>query len=70
MFYITRKASYSSSIIQLGAAYILVAEATTIRNESRVAVQASFMNIHIERDNKILIQPVQGHNQTPWEIQV
>jgi len=70
MFYITRMASYSSSIIQLGAAYILVAEATTIRNESRVAVQASFMNIHIRRDNKILIQAVQGHNQTPQEIQV
>ena len=33
-------------------------------------VEAGFSNIHIERDNKILIQAVQGRIQPPWEIQV
>ena len=48
----------------------MVAEATAIRNGLRAAITAGFTNIHIEGDNKILIQAVQGRIQTPWEIQV
>jgi len=54
----------------LGAASILVAEATAMRNGIRAAVQAGFTNIHIEGDNKVLIQEVQGQIQPPWEIHV
>ena len=52
----------------LGAASILVAEATAMRNGLRAAAQVGFTNIHIEGDNKILIQAVQGCIQPPWEI--
>lgn len=48
----------------------MVAEATAMRNGIRAALQAGFTDIHIEGDNKILIQAVQGHIQVPWEIQV
>ena len=56
---------WTSHLIQarafnLGAASILVTEATAMRNGLRAAVMARFNNIHIEGDNKILIQPVQG----------
>jgi len=54
----------------LGAASILIAEATAMRNGVRAALEAGFNNIHIEGDNKILIQAVQGRIQPPWEIQV
>jgi len=54
----------------LGAASILVAEATAMRNGLRTAIEAGFNNIHIEGDNKTLIQAVQQHIQPPWEIQV
>jgi len=45
-------------------------EAIAMRKGIRAAVQAGFTKIHIEEDNKILIQAVQGHIQMPWEIQV
>ena len=54
----------------LGAASVLIAEATAMRNGLRAAIEAGFSNIHIEGDNKILIQAVQGRIQPPWEIQV
>lgn len=54
----------------LGGASVLVAEATAMRNGIKAALQAGFTDIHIEGDNKILIQAVQGHIQVPWEIQV
>ena len=54
----------------LGATSILVAEATAMRNGLRTAIEAGFNNIHIEGDNKTLIQAVQQHIQPPWEIQV
>jgi len=38
---------------------ILVAEATTMRKWTIAAVQSGFPNIHIEGNNKILIQAVQ-----------
>jgi len=52
----------------LGATSILVAGVTAMRNSLKVAVQASYTNIQIEGDNKALIQAMQGHIQTPWEI--
>ena len=54
----------------LGTTSILVAEATAMRNGLRAAITAGFTNIHIEGDNKILIQSVQGRIHTPWAIQV
>jgi len=54
----------------LGASSVLVAEATAMRNGIKVAVQSGFTNIQIENDNSILIQPVQGHIETPWKIHV
>ena len=54
----------------LGAASILVAEATTLRNGLRAAVEAGFSKVIIEGDNQILIQAIQGLIQPPWEIQV
>ena len=47
--------------VNLGATSILVAEATTIRNKIRAAVQVGYINIHIEGNNKIPIQAVHGH---------
>ena len=44
----------------LGAASVLMAEATVMRNGVRVAAKAGFTNIHIEGDNRILIQAVKG----------
>ena len=54
----------------LGAASILVAEATALRNGLRAAVEAGFSKVIIEGDNQILIQAIQGLIQPPWEIQV
>jgi len=50
-----------TSVFNLGVSSILIAKATAMRNEIKAAVQAGFTNIHIEGDNKILIQAVQGH---------
>jgi len=63
------------SFIQVGTFYlgitsILVAEATTMRNGIRAAVQARFTNIYIRGNNKALIQVAQEYIQTSWEIQV
>ena len=49
--------------VNLGAASILVAEVTIMRNGIGVAVQVGHTNIHIEGNNKILIQVVEGHIQ-------
>ena len=54
----------------LGAASILVAEATALRNGLRAAVEAGFRKVIIEGDNQILIQAIQGLIQPPWDIQV
>ena len=53
---------------KLGAVSILVPEVTALRNGLRAAITTGFNYIHIERDNKVLIQAVQGHIQPPWEI--
>ena len=47
-----------------------MAEATTMRNGIRAAVQAEFMDIHIEGHNRILIQALKRKIQVPWEIKV
>ena len=49
----------------LGAASILIAEVTAMRNGLQAAIKVGFSNIHIEGDNKILIQAVQGRIQPP-----
>ena len=41
-----------------------------MQNGIKAVVQAGFTNIHIEGDNKTLIQAVQGPFQSTWEIQV
>ena len=56
-------------VINLGVASILVAEATPMKNEIRVTVQAICTNIYIG-ENKIIIQVVEGHIQMPSAIQV
>ena len=47
-----------------------MAEATTMSNGIKAAVQVRFTDIHIEGDNRILIQAVKRKIQVPWEIQV
>lgn len=54
----------------LGCSSVLVAEATALRNGVQAAVQAGFKNIHIEGDNRTLIQAVLKEIHVPWEIQV
>ena len=55
----------------LGAASVLGAEAIAMRNDiMKAAAEAYFTDIHIEIDNKILIQAVQGYIRAPWEIRV
>jgi len=56
------------SAFNMGTSSILVVEATKIRNGINAAVQAGYTDIHIEGDNKILIQVVQGYIQAPWEL--
>ena len=60
------KGFIQAAVFYLGAASVLVA----MRNGIKAALQAGFTDIHIEGDNKTLIQAVQGHIQVPWEIQV
>ena len=48
----------------------MVAEAIAMRNGLKAIVQAGFIDVHIEGDNKILMQAVQGHIQVSREIQV
>ena len=40
-----------------------------MRNGLRAAIHAGYTNIHLEGDNQVLIQAVQGRVQVPWEIQ-
>jgi len=47
-----------------------VAEVTALRNGLKVAVQVGFTDIHIEGDNRILIQAVKRKIQIPWKTQV
>ena len=47
-----------------------MAEATAMHNGLQAAVQAGYTNIHIEGDNKILIDAVQGRIYPSWEIQI
>jgi len=54
----------------LGASSVLKAEATAMHNGLQAAVQAGYTNIHIEGDNKILIDAVQGRIYPTWEIQI
>lgn len=49
---------------------VLIAKATTITNGVEAAIQTCFTNIHIEGDNKTLIQLVQSPIQAVWEIQI
>ena len=39
----------------LGAASVLVVEATTMHNEVKASIQADFTDIHVEDDNKMPI---------------
>jgi len=59
-----------ATTFNLGAASVLMAGATTMRSGIKADVQARFTDIHIEGDNNILIQAVQGKIRTPWKIQV
>ena len=54
----------------LGAASVLIAEATTLCNGLHAAVDAGFCRILIESDSQILIQAIKGVIQFLWEIQV
>ena len=45
---------------------ILVAEATAMQNGVRATLQAGFKNIHVEGDNKILIQAFKDQIEAPW----
>jgi len=56
---------FQASAFSLETSSILVAEATTIRNWVKAAVQAGYTNIHIKWGNKIRIKAEQGHIQTP-----
>jgi len=47
-----------AATFNLGAASILIAEATTMRNGVRASDQTGFTNIHIEGDDSILIRAV------------
>jgi len=44
----------------LRATAVLVAEATSMRNQIKAIVQAGFTNAHIEGDNNILIRAMKG----------
>jgi len=58
-----------AAAFNLGAASVLVADATAMRNGLRAAVHAGYTNLHLEGDNQVLIQAVQGRAQVPREIQ-
>ena len=49
----------------LRAASVLVAETTTMRNGLKAAAQVGFTDIHMEGDNRILIQVVKMKIQIP-----
>ena len=41
-----------------------------MRNGIQSGVQAGYIDIQIEGENRVLIQAVQGRIHTPWEIQI
>jgi len=46
-----------------------VVEAIAMRNGMKPALQGGFKNIHVEGDNKILIQVINDQIEAPWQIQ-
>jgi len=46
----------------------LVAEAAAMRNGIKAAVHNGFQNIHVEGDNKTLIQALTDQIDVPWPI--
>ena len=58
-----------ASAFNLGAASILVAEATAMRNGIKAAVRLGFKNIHVEGNNQILIRAIKDQIEAPWQIQ-
>ena len=67
----TKRINFIQTVVfKLAMTAVLITEATTMRNEIRAVVQVGFTKIHIEGDNKILIQVVQGRIQASWEVQV
>jgi len=51
-------------------ALILVTEATTLRDGLKAALDAGMMYLHIEGDNRMVIQFVKGEIHIPWRIQM
>ena len=49
---------------------VLTAEAIAIRNDTKATIQVDFNHTHIEWDDKIVIQAVEGYIQSLREIQV
>jgi len=47
---------------------IIVAEATTMRDGIRAALQAEFRRIEVEGNNQIVIKSMQKQINTPWQI--
>jgi len=65
--------SWRGGFIQAGARFlehasILVAEATTMRDGIRAALQAGFRQIEVEGDNQIVLQAVEKKIHAPWQI--
>ena len=51
-------------------ALILVTEATTLRDGLKAALDAGMMYLHIEGDNRMVIQAIKGKIHIPWRIQM
>ena len=51
-----------------GDTSILVTEARALRDGLRIAIQASFNNVAIEGDNKIVIEALKRKIPIPWQI--
>jgi len=49
-------------------ASILVAEATTMRDGIRAALQDGFRRIEVEGDNQVVLKAVQKQIHAPWQI--
>ena len=62
-------ALYSSGNVLFGGAPVLVAEATTMHDRIRAALQTTYNYLVVEANNSITIQAVQDHIHSPLQIQ-
>lgn len=61
---------FLASAKNIGRSSVIVAEVMALREGLRQAINANLSQIMVEGDSKILIDSLNGTNQTPWRIKL